>query len=199
MTRVKPVPREELGEFSDMFAWYEETLGVVPNSFFALANKPELLRAFTGLMRQVWSPGKVSGQLKALVALMASTAAGCRYCQAHEVGRAVREGAGAEKLAAVWDFEHSDVFTDAERAALRLARDAAQVPNAVTDEVFDDVRRHFDDEAIVEIMAVVAAFGFLNRWNDTLATPLEDLPIEEATEMLGPVGWSPGKHAPEKE
>lgn len=50
------------------------------------------------------------------------------------------------------------------------------------------------DEAKVEIMSVIALFGFLNRWNDTMATTLEDEPAAFARNALKPKGWAPGKH-----
>ena len=51
-----------------------------------------------------------------------------------------------------------------------LAASASLVPNAVTDEDFAGLRKHFAD---VGIVAVVALFGFMNRWNDTIQTELE--------------------------
>jgi hypothetical protein len=88
------------------------------------------------------------------------------------------------------------LFSDADRAALRLAHHAALVPNAVTDEDFEELRGHFDDGEIVELMTMIALFGFLNRWNDTLATDLEATPLALASDVIGPAGWEPGKHAP---
>ena len=98
------------------------------------------------------------------------------------------------KIAAIWRFESSELYTDAERAALRFARDAAIVPNGVTEEHFVELRRHWDDGQIVELLSVVSLFGFLNRWNDTMATELEEIPGAFAGEQLGPGGWNPGKH-----
>jgi hypothetical protein len=46
----------------------------------------------------------------------------------------------------------------------------------------------------VEIVGVIAVFGFLNRWNDTFATPLESEPIEVGERLLAPRGWSAEKH-----
>ena len=94
----------------------------------------------------------------------------------------------------MWEFETSDLFTPAERAALRVARDAAGVPNAVTDEEFDDLRAHFDDQQIVQIVATIGLFGYLNRWNDTMATTLEETPLAFGHEHLAECGWEPGKH-----
>ena len=88
----------------------------------------------------------------------------------------------------------SPLFSAAERAALDLAVAGASVPNAATDEMFVALRKHWSDEQIVEIVGVIAMFGFLNRWNDTLATALEDEPIAVGEKYLAPHGWSPGKH-----
>jgi hypothetical protein len=68
------------------------------------------------------------------------------------------------------------------------------VPNATTAGDFDEMKRHFDEGQIVEIVATIALFGYLNRWNDTLATRLEDRAVTVATRAIGAIGWVPGKH-----
>jgi hypothetical protein len=68
------------------------------------------------------------------------------------------------------------------------------VPNAVTDAMFAELRKYWTEEQIVEIVGVISLFGFLNRWNDTLATPLEDEPIEVGQRYLASGGWQIGKH-----
>ena len=79
--------------------------------------------------------------------------------------------------------------------ALDFALAAGSVPNDVTDEMFAEMRKHWSEDQIVEIAAVIATFGFLNRWNDTMATPLEAEPIAVGEKFLAPHGWSAGKHA----
>jgi alkylhydroperoxidase family enzyme len=96
---------------------------------------------------------------------------------------------------ALWEYETSPQFSAAERAALRVAQGAAQVPNAVTDEDFGELKRHYSDAQIVDIVAVIALFGFLNRFNDTMATELESSPIEAGKRFLAQKGWTVGKHA----
>jgi len=193
--RLAPLPREALAEFEPLFLMVEKGMGFVPSSLFTMARWPELLRAFAGLAGTVNLGGTLSPELKGLVSFVASRAAGCQYCQAHTSHGVVRAGASAEKLDAAFEFETSPLFSDAERAALALAREAAQVPNAVTDDHFVALRRHFDEREITELMAVVSLFGFLNRWNDSLATPLEAEPRAFAERTLGGRGWSAGKHA----
>jgi hypothetical protein len=77
----------------------------------------------------------------------------------------------------VWEYQTSPLYSPAERTTLDFAIAAASVPNAVTDAMFTELRKYWTEEQIVEIVGVISLFGFLNRWNDTLATPLEDEPI----------------------
>ena len=75
-----------------------------------------------------------------------------------------------------------------------FATAAASVPNAVTENILKQLWQHWDDGQVVEIMAVIALFGFLNRWNDSMATPLEEAPAVCANQTLGQRGWQIGKH-----
>jgi uncharacterized peroxidase-related enzyme len=195
MARVSPLQRGQLPELEEAFAQIERRMGFVPNSMLTMARRPEIMRAF-GALAQAARTGTVDPQLKEMVALVASTAAGCRYCQAHTASNTARAGGEAEKIAQVWSYKTSELFTDAERAALRLAHHAALVPNQATDADFAELRRHFDDGEVVEIVAMIALFGFLNRWNDTMATELEDHPLALASAALAGIGWEAGKHAP---
>jgi uncharacterized peroxidase-related enzyme len=196
MPHVQPLSADDVPELKDLFDLYERTRGFVPNSLYTMARRPEILKAFGALNQAVLYEGTAPTDLKVLVTLVASTAAGCRYCQAHMATRAGFYDTQAEKIESVWDFETSPLFDEAERAALRLARDAATVPNAVTEAHFVDLREHFDDGQIVEIVASIALFGYLNRWNDTMATELEEFPFAKTSETLGGRGWEAGKHAP---
>lgn len=194
MNRVKPVPRERLAEFEPFFEIAEASMGFVPSSLYAMGHRPEILRAFATLAGAVIGPGTVDPGLKQLVAYVASSAAGCRYCQAHTSAHAAQFGVPAEKIEHAFEFETRPDFSPAEQAALRLARDSALVPNLVTDEHFAALRQHFGEEQIVELVAVSSLFGWLNRWNDTMATELEDGPRRFAGEHLAAAGWEVGKH-----
>lgn len=114
---------------------------------------------------------------------------------AHTAHTAERVGIPEAKEAALWEYETSPLFSAAERAALRVAQCAGQVPNAVSDEDFAELKRHYGDAQIVDIVAVIALFGFLNRFNDTMATELESSPLEVGKQVLAAKGWTVGKHA----
>ena len=180
MARIPLALREPVGDQEAMLTAIEQTMGYLPNNLLIMAHWPELLSAFSGLGGTILHTGVIEAELKQLVAMVASTAHGSEYCQAHTSHAAHQHGASHDKVAAVFEFESSTLFTDRERAALRLAWHGALQPNQVSDGDFEALRRHFNDKEIVELVSVISLFGFLNRWSDTLGSELEALPKEFA-------------------
>lgn len=195
MPHLDPLPRDTHQEFQQRFDHYENTRGFIPNSILTMQRRPAIAAAFMALNKAVLYEGSVDEELKMLVSLIASQAAGCKYCQAHMANLSSIYAASDKKIAAVWEFESSALFSDAERAALRLALHASMVPNIVEKEDFDELKKHFDDAEIVEIVGSISLFGYLNRWNDTMATSLEPKAADVARRTLGDEAWTPGKHA----
>lgn len=194
--RLAPLPIDHAPELKEQFEAYGRTLGFVPNSALIMQRKPKLVKALSQLNAAVWDPeGEVDRGFKRLIAHVASRAAGCQYCMAHTASGALHFGVEEQRLAAIWEYHSSPLFTEAERVALDFALAAAAVPNDVTDAMFADLRKHWTENQIVEIVAVIALFGFLNRWNDTMATPLEDESIEVGEKFLAAHGWQTGKRA----
>ncbi|MCB2115553.1 MAG: carboxymuconolactone decarboxylase family protein [Rhodobacteraceae bacterium] len=196
MAVVRPLEEDEIEPgLRTEVQFFKGPLGVVPNSVRTMAHRPEIARAFTRLNIAVMEcHGSVTPELKRLLGYVTSFVSGCRYCQAHTILGAERFGASEERLDAVWDFEASPHFTEAEKAALAFAHAAAEVPNQVTPEIVQRLQRHWGDGDIVEIMGVIALFGYLNRWNDSMGSALEDLPMAAAETHLSARGWSVGKH-----
>jgi alkylhydroperoxidase family enzyme len=198
VSRLDPLPPDHSPELADQFASFLKSLGFVPNSVLTMQRQPQLVRAFVGLQAAIWgADAKVDRGLKRLIAHVASRTAGDAYSMAHTASGALHFGVSEAKLDGVANFRESPHFTDAERAALDLALAAASVPNAVTDEMFAALRRHWSDDEVVEIVAAIAATGFVNRWNATMATPLEDEPMQIGQQHLAKHGWSPGRHRPQ--
>ncbi|PTW62534.1 putative peroxidase-related enzyme [Breoghania corrubedonensis] len=195
MAHIPPLARDTHADFKERFDHYETTRGFIPNSILTMQRRPGIAAAFMELNKAVLYEGTVPEELKMLVSLIASQASGCRYCQAHMANLASIYKASDARIRAVWEYETSDLFSDAERAALNLAFKASIVPNAVEEADFAAVRAHFDEGQIVEIVGTIALFGYLNRWNDTMATDLEEHALQLADRVLSPVSWEAGKHA----
>ena len=138
--------------------------------------------------------GRVTSALKRLMAYISSNAAGCRYCQAHAIRAAERYGTSADQLDNIWDYKTHPAFSEAERAALDFALASSVIPNSVSDEIAENLRKYWDDGEIVEMLGVMALFGYLNRWNDSMGTEMESGAIESGEQFLTKNGWTIGKH-----
>lgn len=192
---VSPLDGSEDAKLREMADFYQETLGFTPTSLFTMMRRPRIANAFLEMNQAVMeNQGRVTSALKRLIAYLSSMTTGCRYCEAHAIRAAERYGASDDQLVNIWEYKTHPSFSEAERAALDLAIAASQVPNAVNDAIAENMRKHWDEGEVVEIMGVIALFGYLNRWNDSMGTQLEDPAADSAQEYLGKHGWNRGKH-----
>lgn len=195
MAHLDPLENHEVdSELREMFEHYEKTRGFCPNSVKTMARRPNISKAFGHLNQVILYEGTVPEELKMLVALASSVSSGCRYCQSHMANLSSIYNVSDEKIAALWEFESSELFSPGEKAAIRLALKAGMLPNDADADDFAELKKHFDEGQIVEIVASIALFGYLNRWNDTMATELEAYPEKVAERTIGGVGWDKGKH-----
>jgi uncharacterized peroxidase-related enzyme len=193
MPIVKPDAELHSPALQKLAELFNETLGFCPNSVLTMQKKPELAEAFVNLNIAVMqNNGKISSEQKRLFAFLSSATTGCRYCQAHTILAAERYGASKERLESIWEFENQDCYSEAEKAAFRFVVAASKVPVAVTSEIEEGLKRFWSDDEIVEIMGVVALFGYLNRWNDVMGTTLEAPAQETASRIFS--NWNKGKH-----
>jgi uncharacterized peroxidase-related enzyme len=193
---VLPSTAQEDQGFLDLIQFFNETLGFCPNSVKTMYHRPAIAYAFIELNKAVMeNKGKVTSALKRLIGYISSNAAGCRYCQAHTIRAAERYGAEVEKMNNIWDFRTHPAFSDAERAALEFALASSTIPNSVDDTIAEQLRMHWTEGEIVEILGVIALFGYLNRWNDSMGTELEKEAVESGEKYLGQKDWTAGKHA----
>ena len=180
----------------ELVKFFNETLGFCPNSVLTMQRRPNIAKAFIELnMAVMENHGQLTSEFKRLLAFVSSNTAGCRYCQAHTIRAAERYGSTLKRLENVWDFKNQDVFTDAEKAALQFAQEASMVPVNVTEATEKQLHVYWSDDDIVEIMGVIALFGYLNRWNDVMATSLEWDAKTSGEDLLKGISWVPGKHA----
>lgn len=154
---------------------------------------PEMYDQLKELRITIFSsePGLVTNLM---VFTVASQASGCRHCTAHGAYSLTNFGMPVEKVQALWEFETSDLFDDRERAALAFAAAAGVTPRDVTAQHHADLRAHFSDAEVRTLFGVAAVAGFMNTYNDSLATVTDQGSVDWALEHLGPLGWNPGKH-----
>ncbi|RCT53568.1 carboxymuconolactone decarboxylase family protein [Winogradskyella sp. KYW1333] len=195
MALVSPLSPEHDIETKKLAEFFNETLGFCPNSVLTMQRRPAISKAFINLNKAVMAnEGRVTSALKRMIAWVSSNSTGCRYCQAHAIRAAERYGAEQEQLDNIWEYRTHPAFSEAERAALDFSLAASQVPNAVNAEIKERLNKHWDEGEIVEMLGVISLFGYLNRWNDSMGTTMEEGAIESGNQFLGKHGFEVGKH-----
>ena len=195
MALVTPLSADHDDTTKELAAFFNETLGFCPNSVLTMQRRPAISQAFINLNKAVMAnDGRVSSSLKRMIAWVSSNATGCRYCQAHAIRAAERYGAEKEQLDNIWDYRTHEAFSDAERAALDFSLQASQVPNTVDEAIKQRLYNYWDEGEIVEMLGVISLFGYLNRWNDSMGTSIEEGAVQSGKQHLGKHGWEEGKH-----
>ena len=195
MALVTPLSADHDDTTKELAAFFNETLGFCPNSVLTMQRRPAISQAFINLNKAVMAnDGRVSSSLKRMIAWVSSNATGCRYCQAHAIRAAERYGAEKEQLDNIWDYRTHEAFSEPERAALDFSLQASQVPNTVDAAIKQRLYTYWDEGEIVEMLGVISLFGYLNRWNDSMGTTIEEGAVQSGKQHLGKHGWEEGKH-----
>ncbi len=192
---ITPLPKDSDPEVESLVDFFNTTLGFCPNSVLTMQRRPAIAAAFINMNKAVMeNKGRVTSSLKRMVGYMSSFTSGCRYCEAHTIRAAERFGADQEKLENIWDYKTHSAFEEKERVALDFAIAAASIPNGVNESIKENLKKYWDDGEIVEILGVISLFGYLNRWNDSMATEIEEGAINSGEAYLSHKGWTKGKH-----
>jgi len=195
MPLVTPLASDHNDEVAELARFFNETLGFCPNSVLTMQRRPAIAKAFISLnMAVMANDGEVTAEQKRLIGYITSANTGCRYCEAHTILAAERYGGTEERLANIWSFRESDLYTAAEKAAFEFALAASSVPNAVDDNISAELNKYWNEGEIVEILGVVSLFGYLNRWNDSMGTTMETGAVDAGERLLSESTWTRGKH-----
>jgi AhpD family alkylhydroperoxidase len=137
------------------------------------APDPDVTTGVQHLYKAVYASG-LPREIVELVHLRASQINGCSACVNAAVSTAGQGGVSTEKLLTVAAWYENPIFDDAERAALAVTEAATRLadrPGAVTDEIWADAAKHFDEKQLGALVLMVALSNFFNRINTTLRVP----------------------------
>lgn len=189
ISHIETKSREDFPEFEELFNLVESFMGYLPNAYLLMADKPDLMHAFAKMSASVFKDDILDIQSKQLIALASSLSAGCKYCQSHTSHGAERAGVPNEKIANILNYQTSSHYEPSEVALLDLAFASGEVPNKANKAHFDQLKEFYSKEQILEVVAVISFFGFLNRWNDTFGTEIEAVPANYLQYELKPKNW----------
>ena len=134
---------------------------------------PNLTTGVQHLFKAIYAGG-VPPETLELVHLRASQINGCSFCVASGYRNGDQKGMSNEKLFAVAAWYDTELFDDAERAALALTEAATRLadrPGSVTDEIWAEAAKHFDERQLNALVLMIGISNFFNRVNTTLRIP----------------------------
>jgi AhpD family alkylhydroperoxidase len=184
MARVSGLPRQAVP--ADVGLVYDRQVayyGDVLVNHKVLARRPTIFRGFRAMWEGLESSGKLPPRLVDLVNMRVASLIGCALCM--DINRAVggAHGISVDEFAQLSSHAASPAFDETEKTALAYAD--ALTGGGVTDEVFERVRRVFDDDAIVELTATIAFEICIAKFNRALGIEAQGVCIAPAPHSAG--------------
>ena len=169
MSRISRLDRSEIG--ADTAVLYDKVFaqrGNVPNMFRVMAHRPEIFATMQAHFAAVLNTGTLSTKLKELIIVRTSQVNQTPYCLSSHTILARKLGWNDDQLAHLAEWRERSDFTPAEKAALLLAETVTRDAHSLSDEQFADLRTHYSEGEIVELLCAIGLFNYFNRFNDAL-------------------------------
>ena len=147
--------------------------GNLLNIYRLLLHSPPLASAWFDLLNAVRWQTKLNGRLREIVIIRIAYLNHAQYCLAQHIpALALADGVTLSECDALADWRATSLFSESERAALAFT-DAMTRDIRVPDDVFADLRRHFDERQIVELSVLIGAYNMHTRVQEALKLDLE--------------------------
>ncbi|MFD6435491.1 carboxymuconolactone decarboxylase family protein [Streptomyces venezuelae] len=143
---------------------------------FASPSAGKALKHLTAVQKVISETG-LSATVQELVRIRASQINGCGFCLDMHTKEAIAAGENATRVHLVAAWREAKVFTDAERAALELTEEGTRIADAaggVSDEVWGNAAKHFDEEQLTGLTMLIALINSFNRLNVIVQQPAGD-------------------------
>ena len=162
MARI-PLPTQ--ADEPEAFALIHAKRSHAPNAeiFRAIAICPEILEAFIPMADAIRKGYGIDPKLREMAIVMTCQTMGTSYEHNPHWNRAIKEGVPKEKMLALWDFEKSDLFSDLEKAVLRLARDATRAPAQVSPEIWNAVHSKLGSQQSLALLFNIGWYNMTGR------------------------------------
>ena len=177
--RIRMLERDEVA--AEVGALYDKLLadrGVVPNMFKTIARLPELAMGFAAFLKPLMGDGALEAWYKELIATRMAYLNRCEYCMSSHAYLAKLSGASDAQIDGIKNYEAAP-FSEKEKAGFRYADTLHASAHEVSDAVYGAAKVFFDDQQMIELTAVAAAFEFFPRFVNALAIPVTPIPVEK--------------------
>lgn len=153
----------ETAEIYDRFVKF----GPFSDQASVLAHVPPALNHLYSMLMELKARGRVPWRYIELAIVVTSKLNACAYCVASHSPVLAVEGLSADAIAQLPATDHSD-FSETDRLVVEYAMLVTESAGRIRDNVFERLRRAFDDDQIVELTLRIGLAGFFNRFNDAL-------------------------------
>jgi AhpD family alkylhydroperoxidase len=157
------------GPIARASAWYARRVyGKVPDPVLVTAHSPAVLRGYLAFEWELGRARHLDERLRNLAEMKMGALVGCEYCL--DIGSMIvrKLGVTEEQLIDLPRYRESEHFSELERLVLDYATAMAQTPIHVPAELVDALKRHLDEQQLVELTAGIAWEGYRNRFNHAL-------------------------------
>ena len=165
---VKVITDDEVsGVARQIFQNFIDKNGSVPNWARVMAHKPAILENFSRLLSVTMGPGLVEQDNKWKCACAVSHINKCQYCIGVVEGMLGKLGVPSENIKDVTTDEKANLKPD-EQAAIRYAEAVTKDAVNVSPEIFEELKKYYNEAQIVELTSTIGLFNYINRFNDAL-------------------------------
>lgn len=170
-TAVAPIGKEQAAqEVQPIFDKLTHVFGHMPSFFGVMARVPEALQHFMPLYSAVIDKGSVEAKYKELAYLKTAQINGCEYCFKAHSASGKKKGVSEDQIKGLAFFGRNPAFDEKGKAVLLYAERVTRGASAIRPQALEDLKRHFNDDQIVELTLTVCIANFTNRFNDAMLT-----------------------------
>ncbi len=169
MPKISRLERNEVTQKTgEIYDRYLQTRGNVPNMFRTVAHRPEIFQTMIAHFEAILNTGTLTTKLKELVIIRTSQLNHCDYCLASHRRIGIKLGWSQDQLDHLAEYAERTDFSAAEKTALQLAERMTRNAGALSDEEMAQLREHYSEGEIIELMAAIGLFNYFNRFNNLL-------------------------------
>jgi AhpD family alkylhydroperoxidase len=167
MPRIPYIEEKDHPELAPLVARIKAERGKLLDLYKVLLHSPAVMEGWLGFFTAIRQKTKLAGRLRELAIMRVAIVNGADYEYQAHLPFALKEGASAEQIAALNAWQLSPLFDAAERATLAYT-DAMTQEVQVADELFAEVKRHFDTQDLVELTATIAGYNLVSRFIEAM-------------------------------